>query len=162
MRRLLAPVAMLAALGCSGGRSGVVVQEPSFSMYPTLHQGQRVTAEPGQPVVRGSIILFRSPPAWDVAGPNARYIFRVIAVGGDHLVCCSPAHALILNGRPLHEPYLFQGNAGSGFPFDVHVLPGQMFVMGDDRSHAADSRAHISDGSSGGVPLEFVVGVIHP
>lgn len=105
---------------------------------------------------------------------------RVIATGGQ-TVQCRVDTGLTVDGKPLHEPYL---NAETmmadplvypclGNEFGpVKVPAGRLWVMGDNRTHSADSRAHCSstpadaqkgilctgDPDSGTVPVDNVIG----
>jgi hypothetical protein len=54
-----------------------------------------------------------------------------------------------LDGSPLDEPYLDRGTANADFP-ETPGPVGTLFVLGDDRANAADSRV------LGPVPLESV------
>ena len=105
---------------------------------------------------------------------------RVVAVGGQSVQCRADT-GLTVNGKPLKEPYLNPGTMmadpavypclGSEFG-PVTVPPGRLWVMGDNRTHSADSRAHCTsipadalkgvlctgDPKSGTVPLSDVIG----
>lgn len=88
---------------------------------------------------------------------------RVIAVGGQTVQCRADT-GLTVNGRPLKEPYLDPATMmadpavypclGSEFG-PVTVPPGRLWVMGDNRTHSADSRAHCTS-----VPAEALKGVL--
>ena len=122
---------------------------PSESMENTLKIKDRVLVNK---VVydfraphRGEIIVFKAPASWRNNPAEEDFIKRVIGVGGDHIVCCDSDHRLIINDRPLDEPYIYTNNDGmadlaSGEPFDVVVPKGRLWMMGDHRSHSGDSR----------------------
>ena len=128
------------------------------NMENTLRPGDAVGANDTVRVRRGSIIVFNGPPSWSFGAPK-KFVQRVIAIGGDHIMCCDPNGNLVLNGQPLHEAYLFPGSKPSEEQFDVTVPAGRLFVMGDHRDQSADSRAHQSD-HDGTIPLSSVVGVV--
>lgn len=88
---------------------------------------------------------------------------RVIAVGGQTVQCRADT-GLTVNGKPLKEPYLDPKTMmadpsvypclGSEFG-PVNVPPGRLWVMGDNRTHSADSRAHCTS-----VPAEALKGIL--
>jgi signal peptidase I len=105
---------------------------------------------------------------------------RVIAVGGQTVQCRADT-GLTVNGKPLNQPFLNPATMmadptvypclGSEFG-PVTVPPGRLWVMGDNRTHSADSRAHCTsipadalkgllctgDPMSGTVPVSNVIG----
>jgi len=107
---------------------------------------------------------------------------RVIAVGGQTVECRTNT-GLTVNGKRLDEPYLdfdtmnveptnpYAACLGSEFG-PVTVPDGKVWVMGDNRTHSADSRAHCTstptdaqrgvlctgDPEAGTVPIDNVIG----
>lgn len=120
------------------------------SMEPTLVEGQRLLVDKVtyrlRPPERGEIIVFHYP-----ADPSRKFIKRVIGVPGDEVLIVG--HRLILNGQPVHEPYI-KGPIFESFG-PVTVPDGHVFVLGDNRNNSDDSRFP----DVGPVPLDLVVGV---
>jgi signal peptidase I len=157
---------------------------PSGSMNDTLVFNDRILVEKpsywkGGPE-RGDIVVFEDPGGWlqpDEMQPPAtglarvmetfglyptggHLVKRVIAVGGDRVVCCDAEGRITVNGVPLDEDYLAAGEKPSAVKFDRDVPKGYLWVMGDNRSHSADSRAHLGDPGGGFVPVDNVVGKV--
>jgi signal peptidase I len=121
---------------------------PSGSMQNPLEINDRVLVnkvvyhmrEPA----RGEIVVFRAPSQWSPNGED--FIKRVIAVGGDRVVCCDEEQRLIINGHSLDEPYLYSRNGvtdAAAIPeFEVVVPEGRLWVLGDHRSSSGDSMDH--------------------
>ncbi len=133
---------------------------PSESMEPTLDIGDRVLVNKVvyhvHPIRRGDIIVFPDPHPipvhrnplsafwhWLTSGlgrgtsADKDFIKRVIGLPGDTV---EGRHGVIyVNGQPLDEPYLAEPPDPSGF-VARRVPGGKLFVMGDNRTHSADSR----------------------
>jgi signal peptidase I len=100
---------------------------------------------------RGDVVVFDSPENVDID-----FIKRIVGLPGDTVRV--EGGKVILNGKPLNEPYLdhvttmaFDG----GFLAegeDITVPEGYLFVMGDNRPRSSDSR------SFGPVQQKHVVG----
>lgn len=133
---------------------------PSESMEQTLLINDRVLVNKVvydiRDPARGEVIVFKPPPSWE-AGTKEDFIKRVVAVGGDRVLCCDAQGRITVNGQPLDEDYLFPGNRPSDDKFDVTVPPGRLFMMGDHRSASSDSRKH-PDAFGGTIALTDVVG----
>ncbi|MFF4351539.1 signal peptidase I [Streptomyces sp. NPDC001530] len=130
------------------------------SMTPTYTIGERLFFERvgGDEVRRGDVVLYSAPERY---GPAVSVIQRVIGVGGDRVVCCEGEDAderITVNGKPLDESYV-QNGVGDGMhrPYDVKVPEGRLFLLGDHRAAARDSRA-FSDDHGGTVPVGAVQG----
>jgi signal peptidase I len=160
---------------------------PSGSMENTLRVGDRIAVNKlstfWSDIRRGEAVVFRDPANWlgqpyeapmnpivkdikkglETVGilpnPSTQYLIkRVIGVGGDTVKCCDSKGSLIVNGKSITEPYIFNGNKPSESTFEVTVPKGFVWVMGDHRAASADSRFHTSDVNKGMVPLKDVVG----
>jgi signal peptidase I len=136
---------------------------PSGSMETTLNISDRVLVEKVSyrfgDVQRGDVVVFvHEEPGLEPVGPSnpvARFfsslgqaiglvppsdrdfIKRVVGVPGDRITCKSGE--LERNGQPVEEPYLDQDTRTEGCK-QTTVGPGQLFVMGDNRTNSQDSR----------------------
>ncbi|MFC7264838.1 signal peptidase I [Streptomyces lutosisoli] len=135
----------------------------SGSMTPTYTVGERLFVERvgGERIRRGDVVLFSEPERYGSAGS---VIQRVIGVGGDRVACCGGEGAderITVNGKPLEEPYLQGGVVDETHrqydPYDVTVPEGRLFLLGDHRLNARDSRYFLDD-HGGTVPVGVVQG----
>ncbi|MGH3624145.1 MAG: signal peptidase I [Sciscionella sp.] len=138
----------------------------------------------------GDVVVFRGPNGWarsefqvdssDNAvvhwlkefgaaiglGPPQEYdlVKRVIAVGGQTISCCTDKHRVMVDGKPLDEPYIYwmPSAGGPNAPNQefapVKVPKNTIFVMGDSRNNSFDSRFQNGGGVNGVVPLDNVIG----
>ncbi len=154
---------------------------PSASMYPTLHEGQRILVDRfshrigGDPAI-GDVTVF-TPPAGavvDACGIPGEGPFYDGAESGRPCSRPTPRRAdttfvkrvvglpgdtiavrhghVIRNGRPAREPF---ASSCSGPACDlgaVRVPPGSYFLMGDNRGNSDDSRYW------GPVPRSWIIG----
>ena len=143
---------------------------------------------------RGDVVVFKDPGDWlsgaeSVGPPNTvtklmakiglypsggHLVKRVIGVEGDVIHCCDKQGRISVNGTPLNEEsYVKQAGAECNGPmigcnWTAGPVPaGHVFVMGDNRSHSADSTVHmcgkgVSDCVPGSefVPVDLVVGKV--
>ena len=136
----------------------------------------------------GDVIVFKGPDPWTkndlelqkrsdnvlvrglqslgalvgLAPPDERdFVKRVIATGGQTVECCDSANRVLVDGKPLDEPYIFwtPGRPPTQANFQpVKVPPGTLWVMGDNRNDSCDSRCQGGGGIPGVVPIDNVIG----
>ena len=138
-----AVVLVVAVLVAVGIRTYVVQTFfiPSASMEPTLMVGDRILVDKLSyhlhAVHRGDIVVFATPPGED-AGPDVKdLVKRVIGLPGETI--SSAGGQVVINGKPLQEPWLAAGVVTTGIT-PQKIPPGEYFVMGDNRSDSQDSR----------------------
>ena len=172
-------VIVAVALGLALGIQAFLVKPyriPSESMVPTLEVNQRVLVNRignnfTDPEV-GDVMVFH-PPVGAVGGgdkcgadvtetqlcPKAvgekadvNFIKRVVAGPGDRISVRQGR--VILNGKPLKEPYAQDcaGSVGCDFPGEITIPEDHWYMMGDNRGQSDDSRFW------GPVPREWFIG----
>jgi signal peptidase I len=120
------------------------------SMEPTLHHGQRIIVNKFtyrwlHPPRRGDIIVLRDPHT-----PGREVIKRVIGLPGERVKI--KQGQLYINNQPLNEAYITVPSARTWGPNTV--LPGQYFVLGDNRNYSRDSL------SWGWLPANHILGKV--
>ncbi len=152
---------------------------PSESMEPTYGVGDRVMAGrngfPFGEAERGDVVISWGPDGTDVIAdevcgvprpPNApcarsdpdrtgtKFIKRIVAMGGDR-VRIERGRAVV-NGKPLDEPYARFDDACElcNLPREITVPANQVFLLGDNRGNALDSREH------GPIPEDWILGKV--
>jgi signal peptidase I len=135
----------------------------------------------------GDVVVFKGPDSWTendvevprsgnvlvralqnvgaligLAPPDERdFVKRVIAVGGQTVQCCDDEWRVLVDGRPLDEPYIYwqNGKPDGRQRFDPVLVPqGTLWVMGDNRSDSCDSTCQGGGGARGVVPVDNVIG----
>jgi signal peptidase I len=131
------------AIGVAVGIRSFVVQTfyiPSQSMEPTLMVGDRILVDKLSyhlhSVHRGDVVVFGKPPRESGAGVKD-LVKRVIGLPGD--VVSSAGGHVVIDGKPLNEPWLARGVVTTGIS-PVTIKPNSYFVMGDNRTDSQDSR----------------------
>ena len=146
-------VAVAAAAAALPGHGNYFRQyQPSGNMEPTIKIGEQLVAGKKMQPKRGDLVVFR----FTYDGADLNVIQRVVGLPGDRVACPSGSASgrcdeLIVNGQPLPEPYV-NGSVGVAFPETV-VPVDQLFLLGDNRDSAIDSRA------TGPVPWDKIEGV---
>lgn len=134
------------------GESTRLIRVEQASMEPTLDPGDVVlafgivTSDP----VAGDIVAFDPPETW--ANPVGQpWLKRVVATEFQRVVIADGE--LHVDGVRVNEPYLAPGTETQAMDVDSWQVPmNHVFVLGDARSHSADSR------SFGPLPLDAVFG----
>lgn len=133
---------------------------PSESMQPTLEVGDRILVEKigkfTRGIQRGDLVVFNGADVWTAPSARDEFVKRVIAVGGDHVQCCTKNGRVVVNGTPIDEPYLRE--QGRTRRFNVVVQPNRLWVLGDNRENSADSSAFRGVPGGGSVPEDHVIG----
>jgi len=107
------------------------------SMEPTIHGGQLLTTQDyGKSTPqRFDIVTFH--PHTD---PSALYLERIVGLPGESVDVMDTA--VMINGKPLAEPYIspkYAGN-GTGGVTNLTLQKDQYYVLGDNRQDSIDSR----------------------
>ncbi|MEY4356451.1 MAG: hypothetical protein RLZZ89_1519 [Cyanobacteriota bacterium] len=128
---------------------------PSGSMLPSLELQDRILVEKlsqrfKRLPTRGEIVVFRVPEPLLNSGydPKAALIKRVVGIPGDQLEVIDGR--LKRNGEYANEPWLAEPMSYN--MKSIEVLPGQLWVLGDNRNASLDS--HIW----GGMPQQNLIG----
>lgn len=126
------------------------------SMYPTLHHGEFMyvskleygTSFIGIPFTgigkyftvggepeRFDVVVCNYPDRLNKNGSRLNFVKRVVGLPGDTVQF--EDSALILNGRPLSEPYVITETED----MSLTLGPDEYFLLGDNRAESYDSRA---------------------
>lgn len=133
---------------------------PSGSMFPTLQVGDRILVDKLPPAVHsihlGDIIVFRRVAADRVDPQTEDLVKRVVGLPGETI--SSQGNAVIIDGRPLSEPWLppLVGDCAEqqlGIPRQ-RIPADSYFVLGDCRGISYDSRYW------GTVPASHIIGKV--
>lgn len=118
---------------------GRVVTVSGSSMEPTLHNGDMLLLRSGAGSVEQGDIVVLTQESF-ISEPIVK---RVIATEGQTVVIDYTQNSVTVDGERLREPYVVEVMAQPDFadPVETVTVPeGEIFVMGDNRNHSADSR----------------------
>lgn len=125
-----------------------IVRYSGTGMEPTLYGGRTLVIRKTKTVEAGDIIAFYYN--------NQILIRRVICTGGQQIEI--DKHGVVsVGGKLLEEKYLKNTTLGQcNIIFPYHVRTGTVFVMGDNRLEAMDSRLE----EIGPVPEDRIIGKV--
>ena len=113
------------------------VKVEGTSMMPGLRDQERIFinkyAYRLEAIERGDVVVFRYP-----GDPSKNYIKRVVGVPGDRIEIVRGA--VLVNGRPVEEPYVPEKYRDDRSMSEVTVPAGSYFMLGDHRNLSSDSR----------------------
>lgn len=152
-RQLILRVLFIAAVGyLLATQAFLLDQNHGQDMFPALKDGDlciafrtRMQTLLKQRYVRDDIVAY--------VQDGRRRFGRVVATEGD-VVNITEAGALVVNGTTQGNEILFPTDARDGLEYPFRVPAGSLFVMGDYRTEATDSR------DFGPVALESVEGKV--
>jgi signal peptidase I len=127
-----------------GGPPSRIYTDPSPSMENGIQPGDKLLVAPGHDVRRGDVVVLEHA--------GELLVRRAIGIPGDLVACCDPNGRVVVDGKSLDESYVHPGDKPSGKTFFLTLGKGQLWVLGDHRSIAIDSRVW------GPVPAVSVVG----
>jgi signal peptidase I len=111
------------------------VRVASPTMAPTFQSGnQAIYQRDASGIVRGDVVVVQVP------GEDGVLVRRIIGLPGDRVACCDSAGRVVVDGKALNEDYLPPGVVPSRTKFTVALAPEQIWLMGDNRAIAVDSR----------------------
>ena len=113
------------------------------SMYPTLHNGDRMILSKIGDINRFDVVVLKAPDE------NVEYIKRVIGMPGDTLEL--KQGVLYINGKKIEQPFINTEALQKQTVFiddftlqsltgETKIPAGKYFVMGDNRGVSRDSR----------------------
>lgn len=113
------------------------------SMYPTLHNGDRMVLSKIGDIHRFDVVILKAPDE------NVEYIKRVIGMPGDTIEMKSGV--LFINGKKVDQPFINTETLAKQTVFiddftlesltgESKVPEGKYFVLGDNRGVSKDSR----------------------
>ena len=122
-------LASVASAACNAS-----VRNMGEAMSPTLKDDQFVTVTRAfKTIGRGDIVVFKYP-----RDESKSFVKRVVGVPGDQI--SSTDGIVSINGKPLDEPYVVEGNRSHDTWGPIAIPAEQYFTMGDNRRNSSDSR----------------------
>lgn len=144
---LVTVLALLGASSVSGLLPLRAMRVDSGSMAPTLAAGDLLLVRGGTPGARRGDVVVADHP-----GGGELLVKRVVGVAGDEVSI--EDGVLVVGGTPVCEPAIDPALVDGVWFGPVTVPPGAVFLLGDERSRAVDSR------SFGPVPVDDLVGEV--
>jgi signal peptidase I len=111
-----------------------VIRVAGHSMSPTLQDDDRaIVFKRVSEIRRGDVIAHRYPK-----DPTKSFVYRVVGLPGERVSMVDGD--VRIDGRSLSEPYIPPTRRGHSDLAGVQLGADEYFVLGDNRTNAADSR----------------------
>jgi signal peptidase I len=141
-------------------------RNPAASMEPTFHCARPAARCEGShddrfltfgfhfsAPHRGDVVAFKTPPLAAVrCGVGGTFVKRIVALPGETFA--ERDGFVLIDGKPLAEPYVADANRDRLTIRPVRVPPGRYFLLGDNRVASCDSREW------GAVPRGSLIGKV--
>lgn len=128
IKMIVYPVLIFAALYFAIG----IYQVHDNDMFPSLRDGDLIITYKLGGYYTGDVVVYKAE--------GKTHYGRITAVEGDEVLIMEDGY-YALNGNIPYEQIFYPTKPGPGLTYPYTVKPGEVFILGDMRQEATDSRA---------------------